>query len=116
MKLIKNINEIKKNIVKSLLPLNPYKIILFGSYAYGTPNQNSDIDLYIVTNDNFMPKSFKEENDIYLPYSNSIRNLQKIIPIDIITHTKSMYTKFVSLQSSFSKEIENKGEILWQKN
>ena len=28
--------------------LNPDKIILFGSYAYGTPNEDSDIDLFLL--------------------------------------------------------------------
>ena len=31
--------KIKKKIIERLKPLNPDKIILFGSYAYGTPNE-----------------------------------------------------------------------------
>ncbi|MBN2825771.1 MAG: nucleotidyltransferase domain-containing protein, partial [Campylobacterales bacterium] len=31
--------------------LNPDKIILFGSYAYGTPNDDSDIDLFLLKDD-----------------------------------------------------------------
>jgi predicted nucleotidyltransferase len=42
-----NIEELKPLIVEKLEPLNPSQIILFGSYAYGTPTQDSDIDLYI---------------------------------------------------------------------
>ncbi len=33
---------IKQQIVQNLMPLNPEKIILFGSYAYGKPNEDSD--------------------------------------------------------------------------
>ena len=40
-----NIEKIKLDIVEKLKPLNPYKIILFGSYAYGSPTKDSDIDL-----------------------------------------------------------------------
>ncbi|MCL2366852.1 MAG: nucleotidyltransferase domain-containing protein [Oscillospiraceae bacterium] len=29
---------------------NPDKIILFGSYAYGIPNNKSDIDLLVIKN------------------------------------------------------------------
>lgn len=43
-----NINEVKFDIVETLKSLNPDKIILFGSYAYGTANENSDIDLFIM--------------------------------------------------------------------
>ncbi|MFT5660605.1 MAG: putative nucleotidyltransferase [Sulfurimonas sp.] len=43
-----DIEELKHEIVERLKPLNPDKIILFGSYAYGTPNEDSDIDLFLV--------------------------------------------------------------------
>jgi len=43
-----DINKIKLQIVNSLKPLNLDKIILFGSYAYGTPNEDSDLDICIV--------------------------------------------------------------------
>ncbi len=46
-----NIEELKPLIVERLKPLNPDKIILFGSYAYGTPNENSDIDLFLLKDD-----------------------------------------------------------------
>ncbi|WP_161488104.1 nucleotidyltransferase domain-containing protein [Sedimentisphaera cyanobacteriorum] len=42
------IEKIKSEIVESLKPLNPEKIILFGSYASGTANEDSDIDLFLV--------------------------------------------------------------------
>ncbi len=106
---MQNIEEIKSEIIKRLKTLNPEKIILFGSYAYGTPTKDSDIDLYIVTKDDFIPQSFKENSQIFLDYSNKIRSLQNIIPIDIITHTKKMHEKFIALNSSFSREIIEKG-------
>ena len=34
-----DIETIKSQIVKALMPLQPEKIILFGSYAYGIPNE-----------------------------------------------------------------------------
>ncbi len=43
-----DIEVLKHEIVERLKPLSPDKIILFGSYAYGTPNENSDIDLFLV--------------------------------------------------------------------
>ena len=56
-----DIEEVKKRLLKSFKPLNPEKIILFGSYAYGTPDANSDIDIYVVTKDEFIPQNFKEK-------------------------------------------------------
>ena len=50
-----DIENIKSDIVIRLKPLDLDQIILFGSYAYGTPNEDSDIDLYVVTKDEFIP-------------------------------------------------------------
>ena len=33
------------------MPLKPDKIILFGSYAYGNPGEDSDIDLFLLKDD-----------------------------------------------------------------
>ena len=43
-----DIDSLAKEIVEKLKPLNPKKILLFGSYAYGTPTNESDIDLFII--------------------------------------------------------------------
>ena len=104
-----NIENMKSDILERLKPLNLDQIVLFGSYAYGTPNEDSDIDLYVVTKDEFIPQSFKENMDIKLKVSRAIRDLQKIIPIDTITHTKAMNKKFIQMDSMFSQEIMSKG-------
>lgn len=46
-----NIEELKPLIIERLKPLKPDKIILFGSYAYGTPDEESDIDLFLLKDD-----------------------------------------------------------------
>jgi predicted nucleotidyltransferase len=45
-----DIEIVKDEIVKRLKSLQPEKIILFGSYAYGNPDENSDIDLCVISN------------------------------------------------------------------
>ncbi len=104
-----DIAKIEREIVERLEPLSPEKIILFGSYANGTPTEDSDIDLYVVTNDDFIPQSWQEKNSIYLNVSKKIRNLRKQVPIDLIVHTKKMHEKFVELNSFFSREINQEG-------
>jgi predicted nucleotidyltransferase len=108
-----NIEKLKPLIVERLKPLNPDKIILFGSYAYGTPTEDSDIDLYVVTNDDFIPQTWREKSDIYLKYSKKLRDLQKEIPIDLIVHTKQMHEKFQELNSSFYRYSILKGQPIW---
>lgn len=104
-----DIEKLKDEIVQQLKPLNPYKVILFGSYAYGKPNENSDIDLYIVTQDEFIPQSFKENITLKMRVSKAIDDICKRYPTDILTHTKAMHEKFVELDSMFSRKILKDG-------
>lgn len=43
-----DMQTLQKEIVECLKPLEPEKIILFGSYAAGTATEDSDIDLFLV--------------------------------------------------------------------
>ena len=106
------IEEILKEIVTALKPLGLDKVILFGSHAYGTPTKNSDIDLYIVTNDSYIPQSYKEKRALVWNVSSKILEIRKKYAIDLLVHTKKMHEKFIELQSSFSKEILEKGKVL----
>jgi len=107
-----NIEELKYEIIERLQPLNVDKVILFGSYAYGTPNEDSDIDLYVVTKDEYIPQSFRENSNLYKSVSRSIRDLRSKTAIDLIVHTKTMFDKFKELNSSFSRELLTKGKVL----
>ena len=89
-----DIQQIRDEIVKRLEPLQPERVILFGSYANGTQTPESDIDIYVVTRDDFMPANWKETNKIYLNVSRKIRDIRKLAPVDLIVHTKKMYEKF----------------------
>ena len=104
-----DIENIKLEIVEKLKPLNLDKIILFGSYAYGQPHQDSDIDLYVVTKDDFIPNSWREKNKIYANVISHIRHIAQEYPTDLIVHTKKMHEKFLEINSSFSKELHSKG-------
>jgi len=103
---------LKHEITSSLQHLNPLKIILFGSYAWGTPTGDSDIDLLVVTEDEFLPQNFKEKNHLYLKVSHCLTELEKKYPIDLIVHTKTMHQRFIDLGSMFAKKILRDGEIL----
>ncbi|MEA1981993.1 MAG: nucleotidyltransferase domain-containing protein [Campylobacterota bacterium] len=109
---MEDIDKIKYEIIHRLKPLDLDRVILFGSYAYGRPNEESDIDLYVVTKDEFIPKSFKEKSAITKNVSRAIRDLRSTFAIDLIVHTKAMSKNFKELNSSFSKELLNKGVVL----
>ncbi len=107
-----DIEILKLEIIKSLKPLNLNRVILFGSYAYGTPNRDSDIDLYVVTNDEYMPKNWQEKSELIRRVSKKLSDLRNNFPIDLIVHTKEMSREFIKRNSYFSEEIFTKGSLL----
>jgi len=107
--LMLNIEEIKKEIIQHLKPLNLDKVILFGSHAYGSPHKDSDIDLYIVTKDDFIPQTWREKHKIYTQVISAIRHIAQQYPTDLIVHTRKMHEKFIQLNSQFANEINTKG-------
>lgn len=104
--------QLQKEIIENLLPLNPKRVILFGSYAYGSPNSDSDIDLYVVTKENFIPANFEENLQIKKEVYLALSKFRKKYASDILVHTIPVHQKFVEMGSSFSKEIMQKGIIL----
>ena len=74
-----DIEEVKKEIIEKLKPLNPEKIILFGSYAYGTPDANSDIDLIV----EFANVNLEDYADNYFDLKFSLEEILKR-PIDLL--------------------------------
>jgi len=103
-----------EEVLERLKPLGLEKVVLFGSHADGFPGKDSDIDLYVVTGDDFMPQSFQEKMNVYLQVSNCITDIEKKNPIDLIVHTKPMHQKFNELGSMFSKTIK-RGVVLYEK-
>ena len=93
-----------------------YKVILFGSHAQGQPTSGSDIDLLVVTNDDYIIASYEEKIKLHLRISATLREIMKQVPVDLIVYTKPTYEKFMELGSMFSKEIGRKGKILYERS
>jgi predicted nucleotidyltransferase len=103
-------------IVEMLKQTEPDKIILFGSYAYGEPSDGSDLDILVVTNDDFVPASFTEKSLIYLRISHAISELKREFPIDLIVHTRLMHKRFIENNSLFAQELLKRGKVLYEKH
>src|SRR5438132_8962895 len=76
----------------------PDKIILFGSYAYGTPHEDSDVDLLVVMPaKNEMDQGFKIRVAIPAPF-----------PMDILVRKPSEMKWRLAEGESFTTEVVNK--------
>jgi uncharacterized protein len=109
-------HETKEQILTRLTErLRLYKVILFGSYATGTSGADSDVDLLVVTDDDFMPANFEESMQVYLKVASVLKEIRTKIPIDLIVHTKPMHDRFMQLGSMFSREVAKTGELLYER-
>lgn len=109
-------NEIISQVDFSLRHLNVSKVILFGSYANGTQTDDSDIDLLVVTTDDFVFNSFAQKMEVKLKIASALNSLRKFADIDLIVHTKPMHDQFVRLNSGFKKEILSSGSVIYEAN
>ena len=83
----------------------PEQIILFGSYAYGIPRPESDVDLLVVMN------TVLSENRQAI----QIRQyLNPLFGLDLIVYTPENLRQRLAWGDSFLQEIINKGVILYE--
>ena len=104
--------SLKKEIIEKISTKNPYKLILFGSHAYGVSDDTSDIDLLVVLNTNDMPKTFKERSSNYLEVNRLLRDINKKVSMDLMVMTKAQWERFLEKDSGFSREINSRGIVL----
>src|SRR5206468_3375270 len=83
----------------------PRKIILFGSYAYGTPTEDSDVDLLVI-----MPYDRRKGR-----MSLKIREALKYdFPLDLLVRTPDELRRRVKWGDCFIEEVLSKGKVLYE--
>ena len=85
----------------------PEKIILFGSYAYGVPHEDSDLDLLII-------KTTAQ------PFIDRLAQVRKIltdpkrsVPLEPFVLTPEELEARLSIGDQFNEEIITRGEVLY---
>jgi predicted nucleotidyltransferase len=82
----------------------PDKIILFGSYAYGTPNEDSDVDLLVIMQAaNQITQSVRIRYRLTAPFA-----------CDLIVRTPREMKWRLEEGESFTTEIVSRGKILYE--
>ncbi len=108
-----NIEKLKNEIVEQLKPLNPEEIILFGSFASGNPNEESDLDLFLLKD-----ISEKEIRNYRFLAKKSLRNLQfkYKIGLDLFVDSRErMEFRISQIKDQFYDEIVKNGVVLYGK-
>lgn len=96
------IDEVVDRIVKNM---QPEKIILFGSYAYGNPGEDSDLDILVI-----------KEMDIprHVRIREVKRHLRGIkIPVDLLVYTQKEIDEWKGIKTAFINDVVEKGRVLY---
>ncbi|MCD4783989.1 MAG: nucleotidyltransferase domain-containing protein [Candidatus Eremiobacteraeota bacterium] len=87
---------------------NPEKVILFGSYAYGNPTKDSDLDLMVVVRNSTLPRH-KRAREIR-------KHLWGITetPKDILVYTLQEIDYWKEVEEAFITRVVKEGKVLYE--
>lgn len=97
------IDDVVRQIAEKFKPL---KIILFGSYAYGTPTPVSDVDLLVV-----IDSPLKES----LLSKFIRRSIAYHFGLDLVVKTPESLASRIEMGDFFLMEIMTKGKVLYER-
>ncbi len=83
----------------------PDKIILFGSYAYGTPHAGSDVDILVI-----MPAGNELDQAVRICWA-----VERNFPLDLIVRTPKNLKWRLEEGDWFLREIVARGKVLYEK-
>ena len=86
---------------------HPEKIILFGSYAYGEPTPDSDIDLLVILPLEGEPVDKAIEIRLAIDYR---------FPLDLLVRSPEHLQQRIEMGDFFIQEILQKGRVLYEAN
>ena len=99
--------ELLQSIVQRIVTgLHPQKILLFGSYAYGLPSPDSDLDILVIMQTTERPA------ERILAISRLLR--PRPFPMDILVRTPDEIAEAVKQNDPFIQEILSRGKVLYE--
>ncbi len=79
---------------------------LFGSYAWGEPDSDSDLDLYVIVPDQSEP-SYRLARRAY----HALHGVN--ISVDVVVRTRTELDRNAGVASSFDSEVLSRGVVLY---
>ena len=102
----KLLEEITRRLVAEF---QPEQIILFGSHAWGTPDEDSDVDLLVIVSESDM-RPVQRDVQAHL----SLSGLG--VPKDILVKTRAEVERFRQVYASLEAEILERGKVLYDRS
>ena len=99
--------EIDKIVRQLVEAYGPEKIILFGSYAYGVPHRDSDVDILIIK------KTSRPFIDRLAQVRKILTDPNRSVPLEPIVLTPEELNARLNIGDQFIEEIVTRGEVLY---
>src|SRR5438128_11711042 len=100
--ILEGIRRVTRQIVEQF---HPKKVILFGSYAYGQPTEDSDVDLLVVMDTDASPLHVAAKIAAAIEHP---------FPLDIVVRTPVEFASAVYRRGVFATEVATKGITLYE--
>src|SRR2546430_9134472 len=95
-----------RNVTRQIVQqFHPQKVILFGSYAYGQPTEDSDVDLLVVMD--------TDESPLHVA-AKIAAAIEHPFPLDIVVRTPAEFVAAVQRKGVFATEVATKGVTLYE--
>ena len=104
----KRFRELIQRITEKIVnEYQPKRIILFGSFVYGNPTEDSDIDLLIIK------ETGKRSIDRWIEVKRLVRDIAPLVPVSPLVYTPQELEERTAIKDFFIEEILEKGEVLY---
>lgn len=98
------LDEFKHRIVPRF---RPQRVILFGSYAGGSPGPDSDLDILVVMEVKGSTRQTANEIDLLMADRN--------IPMDFIVLTPEQYDKQKNIIGTMVRQADREGKVIYER-
>jgi predicted nucleotidyltransferase len=97
-------SAIQAAVMRIAVQFKPQKIILFGSYAYGTPNEDSDVDYMILV----------RGRNVDAQETNIRMGTDFDFPVDLLVRSASECDRRIKMGDQFLIDIDTAGKVLYE--
>ena len=96
--------EIEEFCGRLVREFQPERVVLFGSYAYGRPAEDSDVDLLVIMP--FKGKRMRKAAEV-------LSRISPRIPVDLVVQSPEKVRERLAQGDFFLREIFEKGKVLY---
>jgi uncharacterized protein len=96
---------------KLVQEFHPDKIILFGSYAYGTPTEDSDVDVIVIKND--LPSDSLKKRFQRAEMTVAVQDVLQC-PVDLLLLTTEKLNKEFNGYNPVIRSAISQGKVLYE--